>query len=151
MQFRLWSVMVGLGLFVAGAGWAMANTEMPMSGPQQQSSPMGMGAGQGPSASSPMGPAQGQGSPAVSQAEIQRFAAAVTRIKPLNEQIHHDLGAKSVSAAQRETLMKQYGAKVHAVLSAHHLTVQEYGALMNKAQTDPTFAQQVEAAIKAHP
>ncbi len=151
MHFRLWGVMVSLGLFVTGSGWAMANTEMPMSSPQQQSSPMGMGAGQGPSVPPPMGPAQGQSSPAVSQAEVRRFAAAVTQIKPVNEQIHHDLGTKSVSAAQRETLMKQYGAKVQAVLSAHHLTVQEYGALMNKAQTDPAFAQQVEAAIKAHP
>lgn len=148
MHFRLWSVLVGLGLSIIGSGWAMAVTEMPMAGSQQQSSPMG--AGQGLSATSPMGPAQGQSSPAVSQAEVRRFAAAITQIKPLNEQIHHDLGAKSVSAAQRETLMKHYGSKVQAVLSAHHLTVQEYGALMNKAQTDPAFAQQVEAAIKAH-
>ncbi len=150
MHFRLWSVMVGLGLSVTGVGWAMASTEMPMPAPQQQSSPMGMGAGQGQSSPMPMGPAQGQSSPPVSQAEVNRFAAAVTQIKPLNEQIHQELGAKSVSAAQREALMKQYGAKVQEVLSAHQLTVQEYGVLMNKAQTDPAFAQQVEAAIKAH-
>ncbi|MEY2341812.1 DUF4168 domain-containing protein [Acidithiobacillus sp. IBUN Pt1247-S3] len=85
---------------------------------------------------------------AATPGQIHDFAQAVEQIKPLNEQVHAAINKAGVTAAQKEAMKQSYMEKVNAILVSHHLTAEQYGSMLQETQKNPTFAKEVEAAMR---
>lgn len=83
-----------------------------------------------------------------SPAQIKSFANAVRQIRPLNDQVHAEVTQKGLSATKKEEIKKSYMQKVDGILSANHLSAEQYSSMLKQTQTDPAFAKQVEAAMQ---
>lgn len=97
----------------------------------------------------PMMPAAPQAGPAVSHGELMKFVAAVKEISPLTNKMRGEAMAKGVSKSRQQQLQQTYSRDVQGILAKNHLSAGTYEMLMRKAQSDPQFAQKVEAAIKS--
>lgn len=153
------SVLIALSTFVLGTSAAFASMNNPMSTtqPQQSSPAMQNGSSTPPPMTSsspqagaqPMMPAAPQAGPAVSHGELMKFVAAVKEISPLTNKMRGEAMAKGVSKSRQQQLQQTYSRDVQGILAKNHLSAGTYEMLMRKAQSDPQFAQKVEAAIKS--